>query len=112
MRKITIEDFANEIKKSIAAGEITTYYIADVPVRAYEGNRKEERVILDVSGENKYDTIYEELNKSLQNSKKIVSWNCEEGTYSGEMVIDSTVILKFRYCSLEGQAWLYRQSKK
>lgn len=111
MRKITIQNLVKEIEKSISLGGITTYYIVDIPVCEYEGKRRKERVILDVQDENKYDTIFEELNKSLQDSEKQAFWYCNEGVYSGEMIIDSTVIVAFNYCSLEGQVWLYKQYK-
>lgn len=112
MRKITIEDLANKIKKSISAGEITTYYINDVPFRVHEGKKREKREFLDVQAEDKYDTIFEELWESLQNNKKSVFWNTDGiNTYKGMMVVDSTVIVEFNYCSLEGQDWLYKKYK-
>ncbi len=109
MRKITIEDLANKIKKSIREGKVTTYYIADVPFRIREGQKRE---LLDVQAEDKYDTIFEKLWESLQSNKKSVFWNTDGiNTYKGMMIVDSTVIVEFNYCSLEGQDWLYKKYK-
>ncbi len=109
MRKITIEKLADKIKNSISSGEITTYYIKDNPFCVYE----EKRETLDVQEQNQYDTIYEKLNESLWGSKKVIFWNTDgNGTYSGKLIIDSTVIVEFQYGSLEGQSWLYKKYKE
>lgn len=112
MRKITIEDLANKIRKSISSGELTTYCIKDDPLCVYEDKKEGKKEILDVQAENKYDTVYEKLVESLFSNKKMIFWNTNDnGTYSGKLVIDSTVIVEFKYGSLEGQAWLYKQYK-
>lgn len=112
MRKITIEELAEKIKKSISKGEITTYCITDVPFRVHKGKSREKEEIIDVDGENKYDTIFEKLCQSLCNNEKPVFWNIDgNNTYKGIMIVDSTVIVEFNYCSLEGQAWLYQKYK-
>lgn len=109
MRKITIEDLANKIKKSISEGKVTTYYIEDVPFRIHEGKKRE---FLDVQVEDEYDTIFEKLCESLWSNKNVVFWNNDGiGTYKGMMIVDSTVIVEFNYCSLEGQNWLYQKYK-
>ncbi len=113
MRKITIKELADEIKNSISSGKITTYYIKDNPFCVYEGKRREKTQILDVQEQNQYDTIYEELKESLWSSKKVIFWNTDSnGTYSGKLIIDSTVIVEFKYSSLEGQGWLYKKYKE
>lgn len=112
MRKITIEDLANKIRKSISSSELTTYTITDLPFRVHKEKSREKEEIVDVEGENKYDTIFEKLSESLFSNKKMIFWNTNDnGTYSGKLVIDSTVIVEFKYGSLEGQAWLYKQYK-
>lgn len=113
MRKITINELADKIKNSISSGEITTYYIKDNPFCVYEGKRREKREILDVQEQNQYDTIYEKLKEILLSSKKVIFWNTDGNrTYSGKLIIDSTVIVEFQYGSLEGQSWLYKKYKE
>lgn len=112
MRKITMENLADKIRKSIRLGEIITYYITDDPLRVHKDKKRKKRELLDVQEENKYDTVYAKLEESFSNSKKMVFWNTDgNGTYKGILVIDSTVMVEFNYCSLEGQAWLYKQYK-
>lgn len=113
MRKITIEDLANNIKKSISLGKLTTYYITDLPFRVYRGKGREKEDIFDIDGENKYDMIFEKLSQSFKNNKKSDFWNTDgNGKYKGIIVVDSTVIVEFNYCSLEGQNWLYQKYKE
>lgn len=112
MRKITIEDLANKIRKSISSSELATYYITDIPFRVHKGKSREKEEIVDVEGESKYDAIYEKLCENLWSNKKVVFCNTDgNGTYKGIMVVDSTVIVEFNYCSLEGQNWLYQKYK-
>lgn len=113
MRKITIEDLANKIRKSISSSELATYYITDIPFRVHKGKSREKEEIVDVEGENKYDAIYEKLCENLWSNKKIVFWNTDgNSTYKGTITVDSTVIVEFNYCSLEGQSWLYQKCKE
>lgn len=112
MRKITIKELAEKIQNSISKREITTYYITDVPFRVHKGKSREKEEIIDVDDENKYDTIFEKLCQSLWSNEKMVFWNTDgNNTYKGVMVLASTVIVEFNYCSLEGQDWLYKQYK-
>lgn len=113
MRKITIEDLANKIRKSISSSELTTYTITDLPFRVHKEKSREKEEIVDVEGENKYDTIFEKLSESLWSNKKIVFWNTDgNSTYKETMAVESTVIVEFKYCSLEGQSWLYQKYKE
>lgn len=112
MRKITIEDLANKIRKSISLRELTTYCITDNPFCVYEDKKEEQKELLDVQAEDKYVTIFEKLCENLKSNKKMVFFTTDgNGTYKGILSVDSTVIVEFNYCSLEGQSWLYQKYK-
>lgn len=113
MRKITIEDLANKIRKSISVGKLTTYCITDTPFCVYKDKEVKNKELLDLQAEDKYDTIFKKLNENLWSNKKVVFWNTDgNGTYKGIMAVDSTVIVEFNYCLLEGQSWLYQKYKE
>lgn len=112
MRKITMEEFIEEIKDSINSKEVVIYHICDNPFCVWKDKRVEEYELLNIPEKNKYDTIFEKLCQSLCSNQKPVFWNYKENiSCSADVIINSTAIIKFDYRLLEGQNWLYQHCK-